>query len=135
MPDGSAARPPRSLAIEAIAAFGDEVEVVVVGSPHRNTDGDWMVRVLARRLPDEEETILSLPIGVQPLLSSGRVFLEGRRIDSARNGLISDFVIPDLSDLSRNAPSAVHSCLRGSKPMSALFLKPTTLMQRTSMSR
>jgi hypothetical protein len=97
MPDGNASPSRRSLTIEAIAAFGDEVEIVVVGSPHRNADGDWMVKVLARRFPDCQEAVLSLPIGTLPLLSAGRVFVEGRRIDSARNGLISGLVIPDLS--------------------------------------
>jgi hypothetical protein len=98
MLDGFFPPPPRGVAVDAIAQFGDEVEVVIVGSPHRGPDGDWMLKILARRLSDGEQAVLSLPIGTLPLLSAGRVFVDGRRIDRVRTGRIGDLFIPDLAD-------------------------------------
>lgn len=98
MPEGEDRPPTRGVAVGAIAEFGKEVEVVVVGSPYRGPNGDWMLEILVRRLPDGKPAVLDLPIGTLPLLSAGRVFVKGRRIDRVRTGRIDDLVIPDLAD-------------------------------------
>jgi hypothetical protein len=98
--------------LDAMAELGDEVQVVVVGSPHRDHDtGSWMVRVSVRVTGEDQLRGVTLPIGALPLLSAGRVFAKGRRLDFVRVGMFQTLTFPNLADYEAISSHAVPPAL------------------------
>ncbi|WP_333834432.1 hypothetical protein [Rubrimonas sp.] len=120
------------LFLDAMAALGDEVQVVVVGSPHHDREsGAWMVRVSVRVTGEERLRGVTLPIGALPLLSAGRVFSKGRRLDLVRVGAFQTLMFPNLAECeeigSDSLPSALLEVLGA--PPGARRGEPQTILR------